>query len=226
MLLRTLFVVAFLAALGATIVHATASLANARVHRRATLAVDRAVASALAAVQSAIATQIQSSADPRALQLEVPNTATSCAAYHASTCALTITTTLDATAEAAPSGSPCAPLCASDVQGNDAIAEGRTSVRVRVVATGSDGTSLAMRDRYVVFRVWKVAPYVALAGTRDVSTDAIANGTSEGDDAGTPAVTTVGVRYVNTRTGASVEGNAWSSQGWSNSNASVTDWDP
>lgn len=226
MLLRALFIVALLTALGATIVHAAASLADARVHRRATLAVDRAVASALAAVQGAAATQIQGGADPHALRLEVPNVAPSCAANVASTCALTVTTTLDATAEATSGGSPCAPLCANDEQGNDAIAEGRTSVRIRVVATGSDGTIIAMRDRYATFRVWKVAPYVALAGTRDVSTDAIANGTSEGDDAGSPAVTTVGVRYVNARTGASVDGNAWTSQGWSNTNASATDWDP
>jgi hypothetical protein len=225
-LLRALFVVALLTALGATIVHAAATLADARVHRRATLAIDRAVAAALAAVQSAAAVQIQAGADPRALRLEIPSVAASCAVYVASMCALTVTTTIDATADSTPSESPCAPLCAVDEQGNDAIAEGRTSVRIRVVAAGSDGTTVAMRDRYALFRVWKLAPYVALAGTRDVSTDAIANGYSEGDDAGYPAVTTVGVRYVNARTGASIDGDAWTSRGWSNSNAGATDWDP
>jgi hypothetical protein len=229
-LLRTLFAVALLTAVAGTMVHATAALTAARVHRAAALAADRSLAQTLAEVQSSIQSQITAGADPRALKMGLPPLET-CALRLATSCALrvsaTITdTTLKDVSTTSSSLGGCAPLCAMSLQENDTIAEGRVAVRIRVVVRGGTAVALAARDRYAVFRTFRVPPYAALAGVRDVGSDGIAIGSSEGDDGGSPIATTVNVRYLNAVTGGSIDANAWSTRSWSDSDARASGWDP
>jgi hypothetical protein len=230
MLLRTLFSVALLTAVAGTMVHATVVLTAARVHRSAALAADRSLAQALAEVQSSIRTQVAAGADPRALKVVLPPLQ-SCALRLATGCALRVSTaitdtTLENMSAASPSLGACAPLCAMSLQENDAIAEGRSAVRIQVVVSGATAVTLAARDRYAVYRTFRVPPYAALAGVRDVGSDGIAIGSSEGDDGGSPIATTVNVRYLNAVTGASIDANAWSTRSWSDSDARRSGWDP
>lgn len=230
MLIRSVFCVALLCALGGVIVHAVGALADARMHRAASAAAARAFAGATAQIRDRVAAQIQAGADPRAIALQsfdVAPTCTSSDAAHA--CALSadaaVTGTLTSGIGSANSAT-CAPLCAANVQENDSIDEGRFSARVRVTVTAADGTIYARRDRYALFRTMRVAPYAQLDGTRDATGATIAAGFAEGDDGGIPDATTANVRYVNAQTGATLDGNAWATRGWSNGDAVATGWDP
>ena len=218
MLARTVVVIAFLVALAGALIHTCALMARARAHRIAATAVAASFDAALAATQAQLATAITSGGDPRALAIALPSPTPSCASVRADgTCALTVSAMLAATTTQ-PVGDDasesCAPQCANDLQGNDAIDEGRFALRISASASGPTGMVFAMRDRYAIFRTTRVAPYASLIGMRDASGESIAAGTSEGEDAGAPALTTVDVRYVNAKTGASVAGNAWQSRGW------------
>lgn len=230
MLVRSVFCIALLCALGGVIVHAVATLAEARMHRAASAAAARAFAGATAQIRERIAAQIQAGADPRAIALQSFDVSPTCTASDsAHTCALSAvasvagTLTSDIGSANAPT---CAPLCAANVQENDSIDEGRFSAHVRVTVAGADGTIYARRGRYAVFRTMRVAPYAQLGGTRDATGATIAAGSAEGDDGGIPDATTANVRYVNARTGATLDGNAWATRGWSNGDAVPTGWDP
>jgi hypothetical protein len=229
-LARTVVIVAFVVALASALLHATALLARARVHRVAVAAVATSFDVALAMTQAQLAGAIASGGDPRNLTLAMPSPKPSCASVRPDgTCALTIALTLASSATqtvGAAESNDCTPQCASNLQGNDAVDEGRFALHISASAAGPNGTVFATRDRYAIFRTTRLAPYASLIGTRDASGESIAGGTSEGEDAGAPALTTVNVRYVDAATGASMEGNAWQSRGWANADASGTAWEP
>ncbi|HVS45794.1 MAG TPA: hypothetical protein VMS32_03935 [Verrucomicrobiae bacterium] len=230
MLLRTVVVVALIAMLAMTIVQACAALGRAAVHRTAAQAADDAFADDLAEVKTELATAIAGGADPRTVTIAPTPQPTTCAVATAGGCALSIGNTILATT-ASPVGdlvedpASCAPRCASNVQENDAIAEGRIAVAIHVTVTGASGEIFARRERYALFRTLRVPPYAALVGTRDATDEAVASGASTGDDAGLPA-TVVNVRYVNATTGASTDANAWQSRGWDDGGSNTTAWDP
>jgi hypothetical protein len=230
-LLRTVFVVAFLVALAGVIVGATASLARAQVHRRAAIAADASFAQAVAATQAGIASAIAGGADSRNLTFVPPSTPPACAAVDAGgKCALNVTTSIDNTTTqpiaTSADAAACTPLCAQNIQGNDAIGEGRLAVRVRAAVSGASGEIFAARDRYAIFRTLRLPPYAALIGTRDATSETIGIGNMEGADAGVPALSTIDVRYVNAATGASLDANAWQTRGWDAASRSGTAWEP
>jgi hypothetical protein len=228
-LLRTLLSVAFIIALGTCVVQSATGLVRARLLRAAQTAADHGAAAALAAIQTAGASAIAGGSDPRELRITPPSVA-GCAAPDQANCPLHVTVSFENTttkwAVGAVPGASCAPLCAVGMQENDAVAEGRLAERFRIRVIGSDGSVLAERDRYAVFRTFRAPPYLALAGTRDAGSDAIASGTSEGDDGGVPGSTTVNVRYVNGANAAAIDANVWSSRAWSDADARASDWDP
>ncbi|HEY8320354.1 MAG TPA: hypothetical protein VIG46_01005 [Candidatus Baltobacteraceae bacterium] len=229
MLLRTIALVAFVVALATALLHACAALARARVHRAAAIAAAAGFDRGLAAAQVAIATAIAGGDDPRSVAFVAPTPAPACASVAADgSCALTVAVAIaSTTAQAVGSGSaPCASACAWDLQGNDAVEEGRLALRVTASAVGPNGTIFSTRDRYALFRTTRVPPFASLIGERDATGEGVALGASEGEDAGTPALTTVDVRYVNGTTGASVEGNAWRSGAWEHDDAGATAWEP
>lgn len=231
MLARTAAVVAFVVALAIALLHACALSARARVHRVAAGAAAESFDRALASVQMQIAGEIAAGADPRSLPPAMPSPAPSCASVRPDgTCALTVTVAIASTTTqpipATTAGDDCTATCAHNLQGNDAVAEGRLSVRVTARASGSNGTVFASRDRFAIFRTTRTEPYASVIGMRDASGEGVAIGTSEGEDAGTPAFTTVDVRYVNAATGASMAGNAWRSGAWEHDDAGATAWEP
>ena len=229
MLLRTLVLMAFVVALAIALVHACAALARARVHRAASIAAAAGFDRGLAAVQVAIATAIARGDDPRTVAFVAPSPAPACASVAADgSCALTVAVAIaSTTTQTIGSGSePCVAACARDLQGNDAVEEGRLAVRVTASAVGPNGTIFSTRDRYALFRTTRVPPFASLIGERDATGEGVALGASEGEDAGTPALTTVDVRYVDAETGAYVEGNAWRTGAWAHDDASATAWEP
>ena len=231
MLARTVALVALVIALAVALLHACTLSARARVHRIAAVAAAESFDRALASAQSQIAGEIAAGADPRSLPPAMPAPAPSCASVRPDgTCALTVTVAIASTTtqriSGTTAGDDCTATCAQNLQGNDAVAEGRLSVRVTASASGPNGTVFASRDRYAIFRTTRTAPYASLIGMRDASGEGVAAGASEGDDAGTPALTTVDVRYVNAATGASMAGNAWRSGAWEHDDAGARAWEP
>ncbi len=230
MLARAVVVIAFVGALASALLHTSASLARARVHRVAATAVAASFDAALVAARAGIAANIAAGGDPRAVAFVAPTPGPSCASARSDgTCALTISvafavTTVRGVADSG--GADCLPRCARDLQGNDAVDEGRFALRIDARVDGPTGTVFASRDRYAIFRTTRVAPYASLIGMRDAGGESIAADSSEGEDAGTPALTTVDVRYVNAATGAKMDGNAWQMRSWSSSDASGTAWEP
>ncbi len=230
MLARAVVVIAFVGALATALLHTCALLARARVHHVAATAVAASFDAALASAQAGLAANIAAGGDPRGVGFVPPTPAPACASPGSEgACALTISVAFAATTVqgvATSGGGDCVPQCARDLQGNDAVDEGRFALRIEARADGPTGTVFASRDRYAIFRTMRVAPYASLIGTRDVGGESIAVDSSEGDDAGTPALTTIDVRYVNAATGAKMEGNAWQTRSWSSSDASGTAWEP
>ena len=227
MLARTIVLVAFVIALAVALLHACALLARARVHRVAANAASTSFDRALAVVQGELASEIAAGGDPRSIAFVAPTPAPTCASAMADgTCALTVALAVASTTTQpiGPTGDDCTPACARNLQGNDAVDEGRIAVRIRASASGRNGTVFSTRDRYAIFRTTRTAPYASLIGVRDASGEGVAIGTSEGEDAGTPALTTVDVRYVDAATGASMEGNAWRSGAWSRDDAGCAYW--
>lgn len=230
MLIRTLVVVALIVMLATTIVQACAALGRERVHRIASQAADAAFADALLAVQTQVASAIADGADPRTLSIAPSPPPTACALTLPHGCALWVAATLQETTSAwvgsgIEDAAACQPRCASNVQENDAVSEGRIAFAIHVAVTGAARETFAVRQRNALFRTIRIPPYVALVGIRDATDEAIAAGSSAGDDAGLPA-TVVTVRYVNAATGASTQANAWQSRGWNDGGSTSTVWDP
>lgn len=230
MLVRSIFCIALLCALGSVVVRAVATLADARMHRAASVAAQRAFSSATAQIRARIAAQIQAGSDPRSISLQGFDVAPACTASDAAhACALSAVASVASTLAGgigSTSAATCPPPCAANVQENDSVDEGRISARVHVTVSAADGTIYARRDRYAIFRTMRVAPYAQLGGTRDASDATISAGSAEGDDGGIPDATTANVRYVNARTGATLDGNAWATRSWSNGDAVPSGWAP
>ncbi|HEY5256756.1 MAG TPA: hypothetical protein VIJ12_00050 [Candidatus Baltobacteraceae bacterium] len=230
MLLRALVVVALVSVLAATLLHACATLARARVHRIALAAAERTFALDLATIQRSLTTAIRDGADPRAVPIAPSPLPPACALTHDSGCSLWASSRIAATTavpigEGVETTAPCRPRCADNLQGNDAVAEGRIGVAIDATVAGASGEVFARRRRFALFRTLRVPPYAALIGTRDATDESIARGGSTGDDAGLPA-TVVDVRYVDATTGATIDANAWQSRGWNDGGASAAGWDP
>jgi len=181
-LLRVLAVVALVAALAGALLHACALMARARLHRAAEHRATVAFDAELAQARAAIAAAVARGQDPRALAIALPD------------------------------GIDAVPFDddARNLQGNDAVAEGRYEVRIRT----------STRDRYALFRTFRAPPYAMLAGIRDATT-----GTATGDDAGA-IPTRIEVRYVNAATGATSSGDAWTQRAIANAGAASPRWDP
>lgn len=105
------------------------------------------------------------------------------------------------------------------------IDEGRLALRIDACATGPSGAVFATRDRYDLPDDSGRA-YASMIGMRDAGDESIVAGSSEGEDAGTPALMTVDVRYANAATSAKMDGNAWQTRPWASSDASGTAWEP
>ncbi len=133
-----------------------------------------------------------SSASPPPDAPTVPQT---CAVHHRGNCVITISVEIS-----------ILPELTGDVrneQSNALIDEHRVAYRLLAVARKNDGTIIARRSRVLALRVFRVAPYVTLAASRDTTTRT--EGSGAADDGGT-APTTVHIRYRNVTTGASFSG--------------------
>jgi hypothetical protein len=196
-LLRTIFLLAFLAVLGETIAYGAMALAQAQLRQRALDATKLAFANGVRSVQEALANGT------------APLPAATCAYANAGGCAITVTTSF-ATAPPSPAASSCPGTpCAIVLQRNTAVSEGRAAFTITATASSASGGTLATRSSLIAFRTFAAAPYAALVGSADGSFNALANG-GPGDDAGN-AATLIDVELDASTGGSSVAGNVWQS---------------
>jgi hypothetical protein len=134
------------------------------------------------------------------------------------------------------SPAPCdsAPACANNEQENSYVGERRIVAEISVAVQAGDGSLLAAREADVTLRTLHAPPYVAIAGARDRTSDALLASAPPGEDAGRPPATAnpcaagspgisddtvVRAAYENAETGACSDGSAWRSSGYSNRGA-------
>jgi hypothetical protein len=131
--------------------------------------------------------------------------------------------------------------CASNLQANAYVNEGRLAARITVTVSTASGATLAKRENDIIFRTMNAPPYIVLAGTRDASFDDIASMHALGDDGGlSPATpnpcetpeantsddTVVRVEYRNTVSNACSDGSAWSTSSYDTQGFAVPGWPP
>lgn len=197
MLLRTLFLIALLAAIGETIVHGAASLAQVALRQRAADVARIAFIGGVRAAQTAAA------------QGGVPAPVATCAYADADGCEINVQTTFATpTAVAAPTpaacpGTPCTVL----MQANSSVSEGRAAYIISSIVRATNGAPLASRVAMVTFRTFATAPYASIAGSTDGTLDALMNGGTADDAGATNSLITV--EYDLGSGGEATAGNVW-----------------
>ena len=173
MLIRTMVLVAFVAALGETIVYGSAALARMTLHAREHAAVRAAFSDGVRQAQEVAAGG------------QIPQATATCGLATNQGCAITVRTTI-AVPTPIPGATPSGCLseaCTVYVQNNSHVAESRVSYRITADVLATNGDVLMTRSGVVAFRTFATSPYAALIGSLDATLDAIANG-GVGDDAG------------------------------------------
>jgi len=208
MLLRTLYLVAFLGALAEVCVHGAAALARAGFERHVQVAMRTALSGAVAATASSLATAQGSN-----VAVTLPTPFATCYDARSSGCAIRVAVVISTPAPvvaATPSSCPQTD-CTIYLQANSAVAESRFLTHLTATATAANGDVIALRSGDVAFRTFASPPYVSLAGSLDATLDAIENG-GVGDDGGNAnaAGTLVNVEYAPSGvSGSSISGNVW-----------------
>lgn len=205
MLLRVIFLCFAIATLGETLFQGAGAVALAAFHRQGVAAAQVGFLESAQAAQSAIASAI---AAGTALPIQIPAPQPTCALADTSGCLLLERSQI-ALATATPS--PCTSQCATFLQENDAVTEGRVNVTVSVAVTNSAGDLVASRGGTILFRTLRIAPYALASGALDSSLDGIVG---TGDIGGTAATSTssgtlVDVIYRNAQSGAVMPANVW-----------------
>lgn len=206
MLLRTLFLLALMAAISETIVYGAASLARAELAHRAVAAARAQFAAAVGREQQTLAQTISAGGAPSAA---APQPIATCVTSTSQGCSLSANTTISPQAAPVVSQTACPNTdCTIYNQSNDIVSEGRLSVQIQTTITAPNGSTLATRSGTVIFRTFKVPPYAVLSGSLDSTLDAIANN-GMGDDGGSNSAngTLVNVEYQSTT--GKMSGDVW-----------------
>jgi hypothetical protein len=196
-LLRMMFLLAFLAVTGETIVHGAAALAQVALRQRAANIARTAFVSGVHAAQAVAA------------QDGIPSPIATCAYADANGCEINVQTTFSTpTPATAPTPSSCpGTACTVVLQTNSAVNESRATYIVSSIVSATSGAPLASRIGRVTFRTFATAPYAAIAGGTDATLDALMNG-GTADDAGA-ANTLITVEYDLSGGGGATAGNVW-----------------
>jgi hypothetical protein len=206
-LLRTVFLLAFLAISAQSIVAGAGALAKVALQRRALDAADSGFTSGVRAAQSAVAQSIAASGGTASLL--VPTAIATCAYADAAGCELNVRTTFATpTPAAAPPPQSCPQTdCTVLLQANTSVAEGRVALLISSVVSSPSGAQLASRSGLAAFRTYATPPYASLVGGVDASVDALMNG-GAADDGGSPS-TLITVEYVPSNGASGVPANVW-----------------
>jgi hypothetical protein len=197
MLLRTMFLVALLAAIAETIVHGAASLAQVALRQRAVDVARTAFVSGVHAAQTVAA------------QGGVPAPLATCAYADANGCEIDVQTTFATpTPAAAPTPAACpGTACTVVMQANSSVNEGRVAYVISSVVSSANGAPLASRSGMVTFRTFASAPYASVVGSTDGTLNALMNGGTADDAGATNSLITV--EYDPSIGGVSTPGNVW-----------------
>jgi hypothetical protein len=208
-LLRTLFILAFLGLVAETILHGAGALANAQLHHRALAAARADFGRGVESTRQAIAVAMQSGG-----AIALPSPASTCVVRGTTNCELTAETSVQTMSPNPNDASACpATACTVYMQRNDAIGEDRIAVNISTTVSAPGGAPLAQRSSLAVFRTFRVPPYAILTGSTDTTLDSLANG-SAGDDGGSNSDagnTLVNVVYRN-GSGPPIPANVWAPQ--------------
>ncbi len=225
MLLRALFIVALVALVTESIVHAAAALADAALHVRAAAAARTAYLAAAASAQRAVAQEMRAGRDPSLAPVPAP--VATCLLADADGCALTVVATI-ASPTPSPSAAPApcgSSACAVLLQANSAVRESRIAFHLRAAVSGRDGVLLATREGDVHLRTFDSPPYVALAGALDGSLALRANGTGDDGGVSAPSATTLVTVEYRAPGAVPLAGNVWQRRD-EHAPAQAPAWDP
>jgi hypothetical protein len=195
---------------------------------------------AATALQQRIAAQIAGGSAPYPTPAFTPLPA-ACAN---ATCTYLTSETIVFTETAKPTAGPACDVsqtnCAPNVQTNSYVGESRLTAQITVNVQNSKGNVLASRSGTVVLRTFGVAPYAAIAGSRDGAFDDITGAHLTGDDGGAPPATpnpcaggawgvaedtTIRVAYRNQTTSRCADGSSWGNASYS-ATGSSSGWGP
>ncbi len=183
MLLRSLFLVLFVAVLADAIVNAGAAAARAAYHRREMTALREGLASAVALAQQAAAGEVS------------PHPLSTCAYASNGGCTLRVDSDAAPSTAALPAATACpVASCTVLMQNNSAVSEGRSTFTISARVLAPNGDTLASRNATVAFRTFAQPPYATLVGSLDATLDAALT-SGAGDDGGNVAGTLIHVRY-------------------------------
>jgi hypothetical protein len=220
MLLRVIFLCFAIASLGEILFQAAGAAALTAFHRQGIAAAESGLVESAQLAQSAIATAV---AAGTALPAQIPAPQPTCALAAASGCLLFERSQIALTT---PAPSPCATQCATFLQENDAVDEGRAEATISVSVTNSAGDLVASRGGIILFRTLRVPPYALSSGALDSSLDGIAGAGDIGGTAPNEASsgTLVDVVYRNAQSGAVMPANVWSAL--TAQSPASTNWSP
>jgi hypothetical protein len=242
---NALVMIALLALVTTTILSAGLAMTRVAVYQGAQRVIAAGYEGAVSSIAGELSQEISSgklvpTALPSPLPELVPGSpAPACAsapcAYSTSYSAV-LTTTRGITAGATPA--PCGDAdtnCATDLQENADVGEGRVTARISMNVSGADGTPILTRAEDVTFRLTDVPPYVTVVGTRDGTIDELAATATQGDAGGLASGsascaaqssddTSVHVQYYNTATQSCSDGSSWQTQGYSSAANDAPGW--
>lgn len=240
MLAGTLYALALVALLAATILSAGLAMTRMTISRMAQPYITAGYQRALTSLEQSVSADMQTGGIPSPAPVFTPIPA-QCAN---AACTYKTSETIALTTTGAPvNGSACDASktnCAPNVQSNAYVAESRVAAQISVTVTDASGATVATRTGTVILRTFDAPPYVTLAGSRDGTFDDIAASHAAGDDGGAPPATpdpcasaspgiaddtTVRVAYRNAGSGACVNGSSWSDSSYG-SNPAPTGWSP
>lgn len=200
MLLRTLFLVAFIVAIGDAVVFASAALGRATFHARENAAMRQAFATGIAQAQTSAPTAT------------IPAPASTCAYAGVHGCTIAVSTMI-ATPTPNPQTTPAfcpSTSCVVYEQDNTHVTEGRIAYVITAQLRSANGDVLATRSATVAFRTFATAPYATLVGSLDATLDDAVGGVS--DDGGSAKTgTLIHVRYQQEGSAATRSADVWKS---------------
>ena len=242
MLLNAVFYVVLTGVVTMTFLSAGLAMTRSAAHRAAQPYLAAGYLRALDALQATIANQLRTGQGPNPLPAITPIPAA--CVDSGNSCRYTAAETIDLSSPGSVVQTACDPSqsnCASNVQTNGYVNEGRIAARITVTVAGADGTMLAARTMQVILRTLSVPPYVIVAGSRDATFDDVVSGHAAGDDggiatatpdpcdtqtpAGTSSDTVVRVAYHNIATGQCSSGSGYGSVPYASA-TSVPGWTP
>ena len=239
MLAGALSYVAVIALVAASILTAGLAMTRGTLTRMAQTYLSAGYQRAAASLQQTAASTVQNGGPfPLPAFTPMPPACANAACTYTTTATIALSQASPATP--GPSCDASHTACASNVEVNRYVSEGRLSATITVNVLDARGALVASRSSDVLLRTFAAPPYAALAGSREGTFDDVAGPVAAGDDGGAPAATpnpcaastagtasdtAIRVAYRNLSSGACSNGSAWQNASY-DARAAPRGWSP